>query len=210
MRSLRQLFVGARPRVPPRWLAATHPYYLLDPTASGAENSEVSSVELFVAVAVMASPLRTFSSSGLKVKETLPLASVVTLFSPMKVSPSSVPVTEDPRKSRSARACLMGGSGFRDPYRAQPPGQRSGPRLVPCLAPETILGREDPTDLRSYYPDARRRRAKRLASAASTPCRGRRIAPVRSRTPLAGSGSHARLPATCRRPLRRRPPVPGR
>jgi hypothetical protein len=55
-----------------------------------AENSEASSVNSFVAVAVMACPTPTFHF-GLKAKEALPLASTETLFWPMNLAPSSVP-----------------------------------------------------------------------------------------------------------------------
>ena len=59
-------------------------------TLRGAENSEVSPGMLkkfLVAVAVMVRPTATFLL-GLKVKETLPEASVMTVFCPMNVLPS--------------------------------------------------------------------------------------------------------------------------
>jgi hypothetical protein len=56
----------------------------------GAENSEVSPVDPFVAVAVIVCPTGTFVA-GEKVKETLPDESVVTDFCPVNFFPSSVP-----------------------------------------------------------------------------------------------------------------------
>ena len=58
-------------------------------TFLGAENSEVSDVEFLVAVAVMFRPTATLAGS--KVKERLPLPSVVMFFSAMSFLPSFVP-----------------------------------------------------------------------------------------------------------------------